>query len=382
MSCNCNNLTCPECNNCTGGSNEYLLVKATSSNSCGTITSNTETDCPKQEPTFDTALTGFLIPLKGEPATFKVCNADIYSLGQWLYFSSIGAYVRITAILDGNLTVTSGCENGNDVSGNTYYTQAVSAGSVFNVSGRPSCVEDEENADAMLEDATKICVPSLEEEPLDLALMQVTGRVEENEGDLSFAKCIKRIKNFLWRDGHPIWPAIKEIPYGNYFENEKLAIDASGNVGKLKKVTYPQTLYKHCVNKFISSTPISLFNRGNGPSSPVAVVNTATSLLINDTTFGGLLAEVGPLSGNMFVELRIDYSYHNSAAGERGVDIEMNNEVIARERISGIGVTTGSIIRILQIYEPYPSIPFEFVLFGTVPESSLSISVRIVALYV
>jgi hypothetical protein len=383
MSCHCNKQTCPECNNCKGGNNEYLLVKATSSSSCGSSVDNSETDCPKQEPTFDTALTGFLIPIKGENISFRVCNGAIYDLNQWLYFSGIGAYVRISAIDGSNITVTSGCENGNDVVGNTYYGQTVPSGSVFNVSGKPGCVDDEVDSDALLENATQICVPDLVEEPEDLALMQVVARVEENDDDLSFAKCIKRIKNFLWQDGTPIWSALKEIPYANYFQNEYLGIDSSGKVAKFKKINYSETLYKLCAQKLISSTPISLFNRGTAPDFPAAnPTTTSSSLILNNTTFGGLLTELAGISANFFAEVQIEYMYQNTATGERGVDIELDNAVIASERINGIGRTSGSIIRIIPLVDPYPNIQFGYTMFGTTAESNLYLRARVIAVYV
>lgn len=383
MSCRCNKSTCQECNNCSGGNNEYLLVKATSSSSCGSINDVQGTDCPKTEPTFDTALTGFLIPIKGENISFKVCNPEIYEVGQWLYFSTIGAYVRISAITGGNITVTSGCEDGSDVVGSTYYGQTVSTGSVFNVSGKPSCVVEATESDALLEGATKICVPELEEEPEDLALMQVVARVEENEDDLSFAKCIKRIKNFLWQDGTPIWAGLKEIPYANYFQNQLLGIDSTGKVAKLKKVEYTETLYKLCDRKLISSTPISLFNRGTAPDFPLGgQVTTNSNLILNDATFGGILSQLAGVSANFFVELRIEYMYQNTAAGERGIDIVLDNAVIATERITGIGRTSGSIVRILPLVSPYPNIQFGYTMNGTTAESNIFIRVSAIALYV
>lgn len=380
MSCHCNNTNCQDCN---GGNDEYLLVKATSSSSCAEPGDGSNS-CPKQEPTYDSTLTGFLVPSLGESVTFQVCNIAIYSVGQWVYFTTAGVYLRIIAINDSFITVASGCANGNEVDNQPGYNQTIPIGSQFLVTGKPDC-SDPVDIDVILDDAEQICVDSLIESNPE-AEMQIIGRVEADVSDINFGRCLKRIKDFLWKDNGPVWPSIKLVPKAGLIDYSNLGINAAGEVAELEKVTLDASANYVATERRINLVSrMELFKIGDnmvGKETSFASGVVSTSIAW-PAEIAAIIDQFSHISSQKFAELDVEYAMESTVAGNKSIQLRVasTSTNIADEDLRAVGKLSGR-CSILIPCNPLVNFTITRTLLNTETNTSVYIGVYLRALYV
>lgn len=399
MSCKCNKNTCVECK---GGDSEYLLVKATSSSAgCDPIDSDTGIDsCTKKEPTFDVAVSGFVVPLPGETVNFTVCNPGIYNVGQWLYFINQEAHLRITSIANKVITLSSTCSGGEEIQGYVYSSSVVVAGSQFIVVGKPKCSSEEskdEDLSESLEGATQLCMPNMEETDPS-STIQVIGRVEADPQNINYRRCIRRIRDFLWKDGCPIWPSIKTIFSGESVAYTRLGINKT--TGEVRKYTaevensvagegYVETYYENNI-KFIGPAhiprivdPIQLMAVGSYLSR--VSVPEDNSYNFNFGLASSLINQMKRKANDLWAEIEIEIF----ATREVGDNSAIRNWLFKLDGIYIAGFYSNSrnslnttIRKIIKINELDQAHEIESLLQSNNPGYYLHLSVRLVKLYV
>lgn len=208
-------------------SKEHLLVAATASeaSTCSPKTGGTsEEACPKQEPTFDSFQSGFVIPTHGNNISVPVCNSSVYSAGQWIQTLSPVVTMQVSAINGKNIVLVNGCPNGAEIEDNPDAGLAIQEGTRFSVVSEPPCETSEEQAEFLnnaLAEAEEICTPNLTEAG-ENAIVQVVGRIESDPDDTSFKKCIRRIANFLMKGGTPSFGAMTEKTIAENLTHKKV----------------------------------------------------------------------------------------------------------------------------------------------------------------
>lgn len=221
--CGCEGSVNPPSPCASPNSKQMLLVETTQdmpdlTGNPQAVSSGTAT-CAKQEPSYDFITSGFIAPTTGGVVQVSVCNNAVYTLGQWLQFSSPFITLRVSA-KDGNgknMTLINSCSNGNPVSSNPAAgSVAVPQNSTFSVVGSPNCSSDSEEVELIntaFSEMEELCTPALIETDGG-AVVQLTGQTRSNPDDTAFKQCIRRIKNAFFQNGMFKLPGFSTFPSG------------------------------------------------------------------------------------------------------------------------------------------------------------------------
>lgn len=239
---------CPSCgsgsqSNPAGDSGDYLIVKATASEAdpCGNPQESVSSTsaCAKQEPEYDIALTGFVLPTVNNITSIDVCNNKIYSINQYIQFINQGVTMLIAGIGTNGRTITmrNACSNGATIE-NPDAGLAIQANAPFITVGSPPCLtDDQENQafQAAIASATQLCTTSMIEAPEE-DTVQIVGR-REASSEVGFTKCIRRAFGFLFRQGSMLLPNIRQIDESDAPDYNNLVIDrSSGQTRKGRQI--------------------------------------------------------------------------------------------------------------------------------------------------
>lgn len=228
------------CDPCSQGSGEssdkYLMVRATGvdASPCGvpSSASSSVSGCPKQEPTYDSITSSFVVPEVGSSITISVCNVGVYVTGMFVHFPGYSLTMQIIAISTENkqITLRNACADGvNPVADNPEAGQGVTYGSAFIPAPAPRCSSAESNQadlDNLLSPATELCVPQLDQTSLT-AEVQLTGRTEADPANSAFKKCIRRVQGLFFKSGSIRQPNIESVAQADYDAYKPAGIEAS-----------------------------------------------------------------------------------------------------------------------------------------------------------
>lgn len=331
-------------------SKQYMMVEATPSDNSKcepNMLGQAYASCPKQEPLYDFAKSGFLVPTTGSTVSFQVCNPTVYYVGQWLRFDQPSAIFRIQSITNNVITLLNECPNGIEISENPLPGTTIPENTMFFVDGPPDCRSEEEINDsisAALAQSTQLCVPALEESG-DQTEIQVVGRINNDPGDVGFRKCIKRIKSFFFRGSTPFLPGLSALPEGDSLLNRVMVVNKS--TGEVKaRLNYSE--YSNILNNanyalLISNsleTPVgpamfpSLFNKLIEENS--TAVQTAWPILVSgqfEKNFTLNYSEINNIkrpAADFYAIVRLNVIVTPNAAGDDSVIVRLNNQQVMR----------------------------------------------------
>lgn len=341
------------CNNSNSGDDgEYLMIKASakSASTCGGSTAVSDTNsCAKQEPEFDYALNGFIIPLAGNQASIGVCNGSVYSVGQWIQFISPLSFFKITSNVGNVLTLVNQCPDGNVVAENPLAGQAIAQGSAFYVVPHPPCKSLEqrvEEVNSALAEAEQICVPALAESS-ETAWVQPVGRIEADPGDTSFRKCIRRIRGIIFKAGKPFLTLLKDnINFDTIGGYKRVGIDpvtkevvqlpdygdADGLESDEQYGVAVRTSGDKVVGPVAFFSPVDLLVVENGvPLNTASWTSFTTSLTVNNSLNIAGITGVRKYKDHYHALVHISMTMDESLPGAGGTvyKVELNSELIA-----------------------------------------------------
>lgn len=217
MGCGCNKTS----SSGTPSGDGFLLIKATAigANQCDE-TSSEETDCLKQEPEYDSFLSGFLVPLGTSSISVQVCNSSVYSIGQWIESISPYCIFQIVAVSEGAITLRASLENGNEINVNPESGTAIPSGTLFVTRGKPQNLTEDEVL-SVLNEQEQILVEDLIE-TTDTAEVHFVGVTTDDPGDTDWKKALRVIKG--------IYMKAKKL-----FMDEPIRVEPSSNFHSLAR---------------------------------------------------------------------------------------------------------------------------------------------------
>jgi len=210
MGCGCNKTS----SSGTPSGDGYLLVKATGvgANQC-TGEEAEQTDCAKQEPEYDSFLSGFLVPLGSNTISVQVCNSAVYSIGQWIESITPYCIFQIAGVSEGIITVRASLENGDEINVNPEAGTAIPSGTLFVTRGKPQNLTEDEVL-AVLNEQEQILVEELIE-TTDTAQVRFIGVTSDDPGDTAWKKALRMIKGLYVKAGKLFMDAPVLIEAGN-----------------------------------------------------------------------------------------------------------------------------------------------------------------------
>lgn len=194
---------------------EYMMIKSTSmtANACGDPQEPTSAtaDCAKQEPEYDSILNSFLVPAFNNTTNIRVCNAAVYSIGQWLMFINPHVVMRITNINGNDISLINGCPNNVAIAENPDAGSTVNTGTRFYPVSQPPCSTASVEANKVylaIQQADKLEMDNIIE-CTNTAIIQPTGIVQSDPGDAGWTPSLQRIFGFVFKGGTPVFSALK-----------------------------------------------------------------------------------------------------------------------------------------------------------------------------
>lgn len=227
-----NDCGCKRSKSSSSGEDNYLMVKATSltSNQCGNPSdpSSNTADCAKQEPEFDSIQSSFLVPAFNNTTNIRVCNANVYSIGQWLMFINPHVVLRITNINGNDISLINACPNNVQIAENPNAGTTVNEGTRFYSVNRPPCLTDQD-----LANQTFIAIQNAERIRMDglivstsTATIQPVGVVQSDPGDAGWTKSLYRIFGISFQGGTPLLTSLKNpVDEANQSSHYRLGIN-------------------------------------------------------------------------------------------------------------------------------------------------------------
>lgn len=284
---------------------EYLLVKAigNSPSVCGDPTeddNDDSTQCAKSEPEYDSSMSDFVVPSVGGTVSVQVCNAEVYSVNQWIQFSGSLLIVQIVSIVGNTLQVRNACPSGEEIVTNPEAGLLVPRNTRFFTVGAPECISEEERMNQILEalsGAEEICTPDLLESG-NQAVVQPVGLVQSDPGNTGFQRCIRRIFGFLMDAGSPFFTQIKNIAESDVSLYRRLGINKSTrevrefpNYGDYAGLTagsqymmgVKQNGAEYLIGPSYGFKPmfVTIYENPSDPLSNVTTVTPAAAIMIN-----------------------------------------------------------------------------------------------------
>lgn len=286
---------------------EFLLVKATGKNSstCGDIDDldSANSDCVKQEPMFDFSKSDLIIPLFSSSTQMEVCNSDIYSISMWVQFLNPVTTMMISNITGNILTLSNRCSNGQVITTNPAVGTAITRGTRFVVCDAPICETDQEQLEITKESIrsmTELCLPLLEETS-STSTVHPLGRVESDSNNSFAGKCVKRIKEFYFKNGIPFFTTLNNIPISDNPKFKKLARNPITNeIAQLKDYS------EHSGTDSLSHSTLSILSTGEKVVGPVHFSRQVSVDLFTNTSSDDFNA--WPISVATEIEKSIDLS--------------------------------------------------------------------------
>lgn len=348
---------CDPCNKPPATSKEYLMVQATGveADPCGYLREQVSptSACPKQEPTYDFILSGFVVPLVGSTINVNVCNVNVYSLLSYVYFPGFNLWMQIVASSTENKTLSlkNACVDGvNAVEGNPDPGQAIPINSTFVVCDAPRCdsvEEDRAELESALSNSTELCVPQFGETS-NTAIVQLVGRTEADPGDSGFKKCLKRVAALFFQNGAIRQPNIETVSEASYSAYRKAGIEKTTkqmrmlpNIGEFagvvagkKYIMGGTTATEKPVGPALIFSPITKAYAevgtitNDGTYTNLANGNTfSNDYSVNIPEITGLLNR--DLQDHYYLELKLIVGMQAaSGASHRFLKVKLNNEII------------------------------------------------------
>lgn len=195
-----------------------MAASPSSASTCGTGQTPGEvpgSTCLLSDPTYDVTTGDFVIPIAS--ASIVVCNAALYTLGQWIQFVHDGSVLQIISIAGNTITLRNSCVSGEAIQGNSPAGTPIPTGSPFVVVSEPPCTSPADMTAAFeqfVAGAQKLCMPALTPEPSSTAKMQILGWLSTDSVP-NFGKCIHWLSG-IWRQGASFF--IKPITMAPSFE--------------------------------------------------------------------------------------------------------------------------------------------------------------------
>lgn len=299
---------------------EYLLVKAVGNapSVCGDPAEEEDpsTQCAKTEPEFDSSMSDFVVPSVGGTVSVQVCNAEVYSVNQWIQFAGSGLVVQIVSIVGNTLQVRNACPSGEEIVTNPEAGLLIPRNTRFFTVGRPECLSEEDRMNQILEalsGAEEICTPDLLESGAQ-ASVQPVGLVQSDPGDTGFQRCIRRIYGFLMNAGSPFFSQIKNVAESDTSLYRRLGINKStrevrelpnfGDYAGLDSSSQYMTGFKqngaeYPIGPSYGFKPMFVTVFEN-PSDPLSLATTLSpaSTTIRDTDFNLNVPEISSIISN------------------------------------------------------------------------------------
>lgn len=147
-------------------------------------------DCTRLDKVYDQLLLATVVPIVGGTTTVKVCNADLYTVGNWIQFidgSGIGAIFQVVSIntTENILTVRNACADGtSEIVSNPSPGATIETDSRFVVVGEPVCtnsdVTDSEVSGA-LSRLEEICLDNIRSRAGSTEAAKMLGTLAESD---------------------------------------------------------------------------------------------------------------------------------------------------------------------------------------------------------